>query len=241
MNLTEAKKFLNYNGYLLEDRFGGGKDRYGHKIKRLKLSDLDNEDGEDSVELPMGDVEPSDFMPEEEPTKKPKAQRIEIKNKADLLELTYQTLEDFPGYIDYDENGLRLVIHDLLQENDDFLQRASKIYGDIEQTTNEKYEEAIIFLSHYIDKDQKNMETMINGFFTDFTNYVKLNLRESGCDNILSVDVDLDYEKLYNDCGEDSFADKTDVYVERLNEFKGKCDLVKQYLANWIEVNLGTK
>ena len=241
MNLTEAKKFLNDNGYLLEDRFGGGKDRYGHKIKRLKLSDLDNEDGEDSVELPMGDVEPSDFMPEEKPTVKQKTQQVEIKNKADLLELTYQTLEDFPGYIDYDENGLRLVIHDLLQENDDFLQRASKIYGDIEQTTNEKYEEAIIFLSHYLDKDQKNMETKINGFFTDFTNYVKLNLRESGCDNILSVDVDLDYEKLYNDCGEDSFADKTDVYVERLNEFKGKCELVKQYLANWIEVNLGTK
>lgn len=42
MNLYEAKKFLNDKGYLLEDRFGGGKDRYGHKIKRLKLSDLDN-------------------------------------------------------------------------------------------------------------------------------------------------------------------------------------------------------
>ena len=38
-----------------------------------------------------------------------------------------------------------------------------------------------------------------------------------------------------------SFATKTDVYIEQLNEFKEKCDLVRQYLANWIEVNLGTK
>ena len=75
----------------------------------------------------------------------------------------------------------------------------------------------------------------------DFIDFVKLTLRESGCDNILSVDVDLDYENLYNSCGEDSFATKTEVYIEQLNEFKEKCDLVRQYLANWIEVNLGTK
>lgn len=233
MNISEAKKFLNNNGYLLEDRFGGGKDRYGHKIKRLKLSDLDNEDEPD--EIPVGDDEPSDFATTETPTEKPKAQQIEIKTNEDLLELTYTTLEDFPGYIDYDENGLTLVIHDLLQDNEDFLKRAGEIFGDIEQTTNKKYDDALSELSYYLEKDKKNMETWIKGFFTDFIDFVKLNLRESGCDNILSVDVDLDYEKLYNACG------SVDVYVEQLNEFKGKCDLVRKYLANWIEVNLGTK
>ena len=237
MNISEAKKFLNDNGYLLEDRFGGGKDRYGHKIKRLKLSDLDDED----EPLPAGDVEPSDFEPTEAPTENPKTQPVSIENKEDLLELTYKTLEDFPGYIDYDESGLTLVIHDLLQNDDDFLQRAGKIFGDIEETTNEKYDDALASLSYYLEKEKKNMETWIKGFFTDFIDFVKLNLRESGCDNILSVDVDLDYEKLYNACGEDSFADKTDVYVEQLKEFNSKCELARQYLANWIEVNLGTK
>ena len=237
MNLYEAKKFLNDNGYLLEDRFGGGKDRYGHKIKRLKLSDLDNEE----EPLPVGDVEPSDFEPTEAPTENPKAQPVSIENNEDLLELTYKTLEDFPGYIDYDENGLTLVIHDLLQDNEDFLKRAGEIYGDIEQRTNQKYDDAVSELSYYLEKDKKNMETKIKGFLIDFIDFVKLTLRESGCDNILSVDVDLDYEKLYNACGEDSFATKTDVYIEQLNEFKRKCDLVRQYLANWIEVNLGTK
>ena len=240
MNINEAKKFLNKNGYLLEDRFGGGKDRYGHKIKRLKLSDLDNED--EPVEIPVGDVEPSDFMPER-PTEKPTAQPVSIENNEDLLELTYTTLEDedFPGYIDYDENGLELVIHDLLQENKDFLQKASEFYGDIVQTTNQKYEAALSELSFYMKEDKKNMETKIKGFLFDFIDYIKFNLRESGCDNILSVDVELDYEKLYNSCGEDSFADKTEVYVEKLKEFNKKCKLVRQYLANWIEVNLGTK
>lgn len=233
MNISEAKKFLNNNGYLLEDRFGGGKDRYGHKIKRLKLSDLDNEDEPD--EIPVGDDEPSDFATTETPTEKPKAQAVSIKTNEDLLELTYTTLEDFPGYIDYDENGLTLVIHDLLQDNEDYLKRAGEIFGDIEQTTNKKYDDALSELSYYLEKDKKNMETWIKGFFTDFIDFVKLNLRESGCDNILSVDVDLDYEKLYNACG------SVDVYVEQLNEFKGKCDLVRKYLANWIEVNLGTK
>lgn len=245
MNLSEAKKFLNDKGYLLEDRFGGGKDRYGHKIKRLKLSDLDNEDLDNEDEpLPAGDVEPSDLEPTEAPAENPKAQPVEIKNSADLLELTYTTLEDdFPGYIDYDESGtgLTLVIHDLLQNSDDFLQRASKIFGDIEQTTNQKYEEALTLLSYYLDKNKKDMEKMIKDFFTDFTGYVKLNLRESGCDNILSVDVEFDYEQLYINCGEDSFASKTDVYIERLQEFNRQCDLVRKYLANWIEVNLGTK
>ena len=236
MNITEAKKFLNKNGYLLEDRFGGGKDRYGHKIKRLKLSDLDNED--EPFEIPVGDVEPSDFMPE-----RPTEKSASIGSKEDLLELTYTTLEDenFPGYIDYDENGLKLVIHDLLQENKDFLQRASEFYGDIVQTTNQKYEAALSELSFYMKEDKKNMETKIKGFLFDFIDYIKFNLRESGCDNILSVDVELDYEKLYNSCGEDSFADKTEVYVEKLKEFNKKCKLVRQYLANWIEVNLGTK
>lgn len=245
MNLYEAKKFLNNNGYLLEDRFGGGKDRYGHKIKRLKLSDLDNEDLDNEDEpLPAGDVEPSDLEPAEAPTEKPKTQSVEIKNNEDLLELTYTTLEDdFPGYIDYDEDGtgLTLVIHDLLHNNDDYLKRAGEIYGDIEQTTNEKYEDALAYLSFYLEKNKKDMETWIKGFFTDFTDYVKLNLRESGCDNILSVDVELDYKNLYNDCGEDSFASKTDVFIERLQEFNRQCDLVRKYLANWIEVNLGTK
>ena len=237
MNISEAKKFLNDNGYLLEDRFGGGKDRYGHKIKRLKLSDLDDEDLDNEDEpLPAGDVEPSDFEPTEEPTEKPKTQPVEIKNNEDLLELTYKTLEDFPGYIDYDESGLTLVIHDLLQNDDDFLQRAGKIFGDIEETTNEKYDDALASLSYYLEKEKKNMVTWIKGFFTDFIDFVKLDLRESGCDNILSVDVDLDYEKLYNACGED-----VEVYDEKLNEFNKKCDLVRQYLANWIEVNLGTK
>ncbi len=231
MNLYEAKKFLNDNGYLLEDRFGGGKDRYGHKIKRLKLSDLDNED----EPLPVGDVEPTDFEPAEAPTENLKAQKIEIKNNEDLLELTYKTLEDFPGYIDYDENGLTLVIHDLLQNDDDFLQRAGKIFGDIEETTNKKYDDALATLSYYLEKERKNMETKIKGFLIDFIDYVKLTLRESGCDNILSVDVELDYEKLYNACGD------VENYVEQLNEFNRKCDLVRQYLANWIEVNLGTK
>lgn len=256
MNLNEAKKFLNKNGYLLEDRFGGGKDRYGHKIKRLKLSDLDNDD--DSVELPMGDVEPSDFMPEipegdvepsdfmpeEKPTEQPNAPAVEIKNNKDLLELTFTTLEDanFPGYLDYDdESGIILIIHDLLQENKDFLQRASNIFGDIEQTTNHKYDAALSELSFYMKKDKKNMETKIKGFLIDFIDYLKFNLRESGCDNILSVDVNLYYDKLYNACGEDSFADKTEVYVEKLKELNSKCELVRQYLANWIEVNLGTK
>ena len=233
MNLYEAKKFLNDNGYLLEDRFGGGKDRYGHKIKRLKLSDLDNED--EPVEIPEGDVEPSDFEPTEAPTENPKVQPVEIKNSEDLLELTYKTLEDFPGYIDYDENGLTLVIHDLLQDNEDFLQRAGEIYGDIEQRTNLKYDAALSELSYYMKKDKKTMETKIKGFLIDFIDYVKLTLRESGCDNILSVDVDLDYENLYNACGD------VENYVELLNEFNRKCNLVKQYLANWIEVNLGTK
>ena len=238
MNLYEAKKFLNNNGYLLEDRFGGGKDRYGHKIKRLKLSDLDNED----EPLQAGDVEPSDIKPIKAPTEKPKTQPVEIKNNEDLLELTYSTLEDdFPGYIDYDENGLTLVIHDLLNNNDDYLKSAGEIYGDIKQTTNQKYEVALSELSYYMKKDKKNMELWIKGFFTDFTDYVKLNLRESGCDNILSVDVELDYEKLYNNCGEDSFASKTDVYIECLQEFNKQCDLVRKYLANWIEVNLGIK
>jgi hypothetical protein len=243
MNLYEAKKFLNDNGYLLEDRFGGGKDRYGHKIKRLKLSDLDNEDLDNEDEpLPAGDVEPSDLEPTEASAENPKAQPVEIKNRADLLELTYKTLEDdFPGYIYYDEEGLRLVIHDLLHNDDDYLKRAGKIYGDIEETTNERYDNALSELSYYLDKNKKDMETKIKGFFTDFTGYVKLNLRESGCDNILSVDVELNYEKLYNDCGEDSFASKTDVYIERLQEFNRQCDLVRKYLANWIEVNLGTK
>ena len=245
MNLYEAKKFLNNNGYLLEDRFGGGKDRYGHKIKRLKLSDLDNEDLDNEDEpLPAGDVEPSDLEPAEAPTEKPKTQPVEIKNNEDLLELTYSTLEDdFPGYIDYDEDGtdLTLVIHDLLHNNDDYLKRASEMYGDIEQTTNQKYEVALSELSYYMKKNKKDMENWIKGFFTDFTDYVKLNLRESGCDNILSVDVELDYKNLYNDCGEDSFASKTDVYIERLQEFNKQCDLVRKYLANWIEVNLGIK
>ena len=243
MNLSEAKKFLNDNGYLLEDRFGGGKDRYGHKIKRLKLSDLDNEDLDNEDEpLPAGDIEPSDLEPTEASAENPKAQPVEIKNRADLLELTYKTLEDdFPGYIDYDEEGLRLVIHDLLHNDDDYLKRAGKIFGDIEETTNKKYDDALNVLSYYLDKNKKDMETKIKGFFTDFSNYVKLNLRESGCDNILSVDVELDYEKLYNDCGEDSFASKTDVYIERLQEFNKQCDLVRKYLANWIEVNLGIK
>lgn len=244
MNISEAKKFLNKNGYLLEDRFGGGKDRYGHKIKRLKLSDLDNGDLDNGDEpIPAGDDEPSDVEPTEAPTEQPKAQPVEIKNNEDLLELTYTTLEDenFPGYIDYDENGLTLVIHDLLQSNKDFLQRASDFYGDIEQTTNQKYDAALSELSFYMKKDKKNMESKIKGFLIDFIDYVKFELRESGCDNILSVDVELDYEKLYNACGEDSFADKTDVYVENLKEFNSKCKLVKQYLANWIEVNLGTK
>ena len=245
MNLSEAKKFLNDKGYLLEDRFGGGKDRYGHKIKRLKLSDLDNEDLDNEDEpLPAGDVEPSDVEPAEAPTEKPKTQPVEIKNNEDLLELTYSTLEDdFPGYIDYDESGtgLTLVIHDLLHNDDDFLQRAGKIFGDIEQTTNEKYDNALSELSYYLDKNKKDMENWIKGFFTDFTGYVKLNLRESGCDNILSVDVEFDYEQLYINCGEDAFASKTDVYIERLQEFNKQCDLVRKYLANWIEVNLGTK
>lgn len=231
MNLSEAKKFLNDNGYLLEDRFGGGKDRYGHKIKRLKLSDLDDED----EPLPAGDVEPSDFVPAEAPTENPKAQPVEIKNNADLLELTYTTLEDFPGYIDYDESGLTLVIHDLLHNDDDYLNRASKIFGDIEETTNEKYDDALASLSYYLEKDKKNMETKIKGFLIDYIDFVKFNLRESGCDNILSVDIELDYEKLYNSCGE------VEAYVEQLKEFNRQCDLVRQYLANWIEVNLGTK
>ncbi|MBO7210170.1 MAG: hypothetical protein J6V44_04045 [Methanobrevibacter sp.] len=236
MNLSEAKKFLNDNGYLLEDRFGGGKDRYGHKIKRLKLSDLDNED----EHIPAGDVEPSDFVPAEAPTENPKAQPVEIKNNADLLELTYTTLEDanFPGYIDYDESGtgLTLVIHDLLHNDDDYLNRASKIFGDIEETTNEKYDDALASLSYYLEKDKKNMETKIKGFLIDYIDFVKFNLRESGCDNILSVDVDLDYEYLYNSCSDD-----VEVYVEQLKGFNRKCDLVRQYLANWVEVNLGTK
>lgn len=235
MNIYEAKKFLNNNGYLLEDRFGGGKDRYGHKIKRLKLSDLDNEDGEEPVEFQVGDVEPTDFT--ETPTEAPIGQPVGNEDNVDLLELTYTTLEDvnFPGYIDYDENGLTLVIHDLLQSNRDFLNRASKVFGDIEETTNEKYEESIVFLSYYLDKDKKNMETKIKGFLIDFIDFVKFELRESNCDNILSVDVELDYEKLYNSCGE------VEAYVEQLKEFNSKCDLVRQYLANWIEVNLGTK
>ena len=238
MNLYEAKKFLNNNGYLLEDRFGGGKDRYGHKIKRLKLSDLDNED----EPLQAGDVEPSDIKPIKAPTEKPKTQPVEIKNNEDLLELTYSTLEDdFPGYIDYDENGLTLVIHDLLNNNDDYLKSAGEIYGDIKQTTNQKYEVALSELSYYMKKNKKDMENWIKGFFTDFTGYVKLNLRESGCDNILSVDVEFDYEQLYINCGEDSFASKTDVYIECLQEFNKQCDLVRKYLANWIEVNLGIK
>ena len=234
MNISEAKKFLNNNGYLLEDRFGGGKDRYGHKIKRLKLSDLDNEDEPAETE-PVGDVEPSDLEPTEAPTEQPKTEPTEIKTNEDLLELTYTTLEDFPGYIDYDENGLTLVIHDLLQSKKDFLQRAGEIYGDIENSTNQKYEVALSELSYYMKKNKKDMETWIKGFFTDFSDYVKLDLRESGCDNILSVDIDLDYEKLYNACGDAS------VYVEQLNGLNEKCNLVKQYLANWIEVNLGMK
>ena len=44
MKLSEAKQILNKNGYLLEDRFGGGKDRYGHKINRIKLSDVNFDD-----------------------------------------------------------------------------------------------------------------------------------------------------------------------------------------------------
>lgn len=234
MNISEAKKFLNNNGYLLEDRFGGGKDRYGHKIKRLKLSDLDDGDEPDET-APVGDVEPSDLEPAEAPTEKPNTQPVEIKNNEDLLELTYTTLEDFPGYIDYDENGLTLVIHDLLQSKKDFLQRAGEIYGDIENSTNQKYEVALSELSYYMKKDKKNMETKIKGFLIDYIDYLKFNLRESGCDNILSVDIDLDYEKLYNACGDAS------VYVEQLNGLNEKCNLVKQYLANWIEVNLGTK
>ena len=223
MDLNEAKKFLNDNGYLLEDRFGGGKDRYGHKIKRLKLSDLDN--GEEP-EIPVGDVEP---------TETPKAQPVSIETNEDLLKLTYKTLENFPGYIEYDENGLTLVIHDLLQDDEDFLQRASKIFGDIEQTTNKKYDDAVSELSYYLEKDKKNMETKIKGFLIDFIDYLKFNIRESGCDNILSVDIEMDYEDLYNASGD------VENYVELLKEFNRKCNLVSQYLANWIEVNLGTK
>lgn len=123
----------------------------------------------------------------------------------------------------------------MLQSKKDFLQRAGEIYGDIENSTNQKYEVALSELSFYMKKDKKNMELWIKGFFTDFSDYVKLNLRESGCDNILSVDVDLDYKNLYTDCGDKS------VYIERLQEFNKQCDLVRKYLANWIEVNLGMK
>ena len=56
MNLTEAKKILNNKGYLLEDRFGGGKDRYGHKINRIKVSDLYNEEPDGDTEEVIGGV-----------------------------------------------------------------------------------------------------------------------------------------------------------------------------------------
>ena len=46
MKLAEARQILNKNGYLLEDRFGGGKDRFGHRIKRIKLSDLEDKPDE---------------------------------------------------------------------------------------------------------------------------------------------------------------------------------------------------
>ena len=123
----------------------------------------------------------------------------------------------------------------MLNNNDDYLKRAGEIYGDIEQTTNQKYEVALSELSYYMKKNKKDMENWIKGFFTNFTDYVKLNLRESGCDNILSVDVDLDYKNLYYDCGEKS------VYIKRLQKVNKQCDLVRKYLANWIEVNLGIK
>ena len=88
MNLSEAKKFLNDKGYLLEDRFGGGKDRYGHKIKRLKLSDLDNEDLDNEDEpLPTGEVEPSDLEPKKAPT--------EYQRPALLLDISSRMLNKY--------------------------------------------------------------------------------------------------------------------------------------------------
>ena len=44
MRLDEAKEILKSNGYLLETRFGNGKDRFNNKINRLKLSDIDDTD-----------------------------------------------------------------------------------------------------------------------------------------------------------------------------------------------------
>lgn len=44
MRLDEAKRILKRNGYLLETRFGNGKDRFGNKINRFRLSDIDDSD-----------------------------------------------------------------------------------------------------------------------------------------------------------------------------------------------------
>ena len=64
MRLDEAREILNKNGYLLEDRFGNGKDRYGHRINRLKMSDIPTDDkvednSLDSVDITGDDVERS--------------------------------------------------------------------------------------------------------------------------------------------------------------------------------------
>ena len=64
MKLYEAKQILNKYGYLLEDRFGGGRDRYGHKINRIKLSDINFDEIPDEEDV------------EETPTPAPKAKKV---------------------------------------------------------------------------------------------------------------------------------------------------------------------
>lgn len=49
MELNEALERLNKAGFLVEDRFGNGKDRYGHRINRLKLSDIGVSDNDEPI------------------------------------------------------------------------------------------------------------------------------------------------------------------------------------------------
>ena len=61
MELNEAKEILKNAGYLLENRFGGGKDRFGHRIKLSDLEDKPDENGYITVEE-IGDDNYKDYI-----------------------------------------------------------------------------------------------------------------------------------------------------------------------------------
>lgn len=91
MKLYEAKQILNKYGYLLEDRFGGGKDRYGHKINRIKLSDINFD------EIP--DEEDVEETPEPAPEPAPEPKTNKVFSDVNIRNLSLSSFED--DYFDW--------------------------------------------------------------------------------------------------------------------------------------------